>query len=186
MADQQYTAGGSSVAKPVTIGVVGVSVRASARVLNHFILPGEGGDSVPTVVTPAPQSASAPSANVPPAGEPSASGPPAGVRPSGGAATESGEQSPKAEAAGEAPGKAEAPGSEVPQRAAPAEPSFDGDRVDPGGNPVLAGHGAPNAEIAIMDGDAEIGRVTPDARGAWVFIPPSKRRPEKRRVGKRC
>src|SRR3546814_7451981 len=125
MSDQQQTAGGAMVAKPVTIGVVGVIVLASALVLNHFILPGEEGESVPTVVTPAPQSASAPSANVPPAGEPSASGPPAGVRPSGGAATESGEQSPKAAAAGEAPGKAEAPGSEVPQRAAPAAPSLD-------------------------------------------------------------
>src|SRR3546814_2077913 len=174
MADQQYTAGGSSVAKPVTIGVVGVSVRASARVLNHFIPPGEEGGSGPTVVTPAPQSASAPSANVPPAGEPSASGPPAGVRPSGGAATESGEQSPKAEAAGEAPGKAEAPGSEVPQRAAPAEPSFDVVRVDPDGNQVLAGRGAPDDEIAIMDGDAELGRVTTDARGEWEFLPPAK------------
>src|SRR3546814_10428860 len=75
MSDQQHTACGTMVAKPVTIGVVGVIVLASALVLNHFILPGEEGESVPTVVTPAPQSASAPSANVPPAGKPSARGP---------------------------------------------------------------------------------------------------------------
>src|SRR3546814_20716521 len=31
-----------------------------------------------------------------------------------------------------------------------------------------------------MDGDAEIGRVTTDARGEWVFIPPSKLLPGQR------
>src|SRR3546814_6408 len=31
-----------------------------------------------------------------------------------------------------------------------------------------------------MDGEAEIGRVTTDARGEWVFIPPSKLSPGQR------
>src|SRR3546814_1294423 len=46
MSDQQHTACGTMVAKPVTIGVVGVIVLASALVLNHFILPGEEGEKI--------------------------------------------------------------------------------------------------------------------------------------------
>jgi nucleoid-associated protein YgaU len=57
--------------------------------------------------------------------------------------------------------------------ASPPVPSFDIVRVDPGGNAVIAGRGAPNTEIAVVDGDSELGRVTTDDRGEWVFVPPA-------------
>jgi nucleoid-associated protein YgaU len=64
-------------------------------------------------------------------------------------------------------------GAEAPQ-AAPAaarvRPSFDVVRVSPSGDTVIAGRAAPNASVAILDGGKEIGRVTADGRGDWVFV----------------
>jgi nucleoid-associated protein YgaU len=53
----------------------------------------------------------------------------------------------------------------------PGAPSFDVVRIDPKGNMVMAGRAQPNAVVIIMDGDKEIGRVTADGRGEWVFLP---------------
>lgn len=50
-------------------------------------------------------------------------------------------------------------------------PSFDVVRIGEMGDAVLAGRGTPGAEIRIFDGDREIGKVTADARGEWVFVP---------------
>lgn len=150
------------VAKPVTVGVVGVLVLASALVLNYFVLPGDEGETATAVGTP-----SAPVGTASKPGEaPKRTPAPAGtaVRPA-------------------APGTAAtgtATGTPPPKPAPSAEPSFDVVRVDPDGNTVLAGRGAPNAEIAIMDGGEEIGRVTTDSRGEWVFIPPAKLAPGQR------
>jgi hypothetical protein len=67
-----------------------------------------------------------------------------------------------------------------PSSAAPANPaqvstrilpSFDVVRVNPAGDTVIAGRAAPNAVVRIMDGERELGRVTADARGEWVFVP---------------
>lgn len=49
-------------------------------------------------------------------------------------------------------------------------PSFDVVRVSPTGEAVIAGRGVANAPIAILDGEKEIGRVTADGRGEWVFV----------------
>lgn len=54
---------------------------------------------------------------------------------------------------------------------APTPPSFDIVRVNPRGGTVMAGRAAPGAEVAILDGNAEIGRVVADSRGEWVFVP---------------
>lgn len=54
--------------------------------------------------------------------------------------------------------------------AAIVRPSFDVVRVSPTGEAVIAGRGVPNAPIAILDGEKEIGRVTADGRGEWVFV----------------
>jgi nucleoid-associated protein YgaU len=54
---------------------------------------------------------------------------------------------------------------------APVPPSFDVVRVDPQGNTVIAGRAAPNAEIAVLDGDRVIGRTKADGRGEWVVLP---------------
>jgi len=53
----------------------------------------------------------------------------------------------------------------------PGSPSFDVVRIDPKGNMVMAGRAQPGAVVIILDGDKEIGRVTADARGEWVFLP---------------
>jgi len=50
-------------------------------------------------------------------------------------------------------------------------PSFDVVRIDPKGNLVMAGRALAGATVVILDGDKEIGRVTADGRGEWVFIP---------------
>jgi LysM repeat protein len=55
--------------------------------------------------------------------------------------------------------------------AGPGAPSFDVVRIDPKGSLVMAGRAQPNAVVVILDGDKEIGRVTADARGEWVFLP---------------
>ncbi len=60
--------------------------------------------------------------------------------------------------------------------AAPAEtastaPSFDVVRIDPQGQTVIAGRAVPKAEVSILDGGKEIGHVTADGRGEWVFVP---------------
>jgi LysM repeat protein len=51
-------------------------------------------------------------------------------------------------------------------------PSFDVVRIDPQGNTVMAGRAGPAATVIILDGETEIGRITADGRGEWVFIPP--------------
>ncbi len=53
----------------------------------------------------------------------------------------------------------------------PDAPSFDVVRIDPKGNLVMAGRAKPGATVIILDGDKEIGRVTADARGEWLYLP---------------
>lgn len=67
----------------------------------------------------------------------------------------------------------------IPQTGAPApaaadarEPSFDVVRIGVDGDSVIAGRAMPGAVVTIIDGDTELGRVTADARGEWVFVPP--------------
>jgi nucleoid-associated protein YgaU len=53
----------------------------------------------------------------------------------------------------------------------PPRPSFDIVRVNARGDAVMAGRAAPHAEIVVLDGPREIGRVKADDRGEWVFVP---------------
>ncbi len=50
-------------------------------------------------------------------------------------------------------------------------PSFDIVRVGPQGSAVIAGRGDPGAAVSIRSDGAELGRVTADGHGAWVFGP---------------
>jgi nucleoid-associated protein YgaU len=65
------------------------------------------------------------------------------------------------------------PQATPPQAAtAPAgAPTFDVVRVNPQGEAVIAGRAAPGAEVRVLDGDREIGRVTADRNGEWVLVP---------------
>ena len=51
------------------------------------------------------------------------------------------------------------------------EPSFDVVRIGSDGDTVIAGRAMPGAVVTIIDGDIELGHVTADARGEWVFVP---------------
>ena len=51
------------------------------------------------------------------------------------------------------------------------EPSFDVVRIGVDGDTVIAGRAMPGAVVTIIDGGAELGQVTADVRGEWVFVP---------------
>lgn len=50
-------------------------------------------------------------------------------------------------------------------------PEFDVVRIAENGDTVIAGRGTPQSEIFILDGPNELGSVTADANGEWVFLP---------------
>ncbi|WP_040567373.1 LysM peptidoglycan-binding domain-containing protein [Magnetospirillum molischianum] len=50
-------------------------------------------------------------------------------------------------------------------------PSFDVVRIGTEGNSVIAGRAQPGAQVIILDGGTELGRVIADPRGEWVFVP---------------
>lgn len=69
-------------------------------------------------------------------------------------------------------------GSETDESAASAlpvqeaiRPSFDVVRVDPDGNLVLAGRGAPGGEIAVTSNGQVVGTAKADDNGEWVIVP---------------
>ena len=53
----------------------------------------------------------------------------------------------------------------------PNLPTFDVVRVSPTGDTVIAGRAAPGATVIIKDGQTEIGRITADDKGEWVYLP---------------
>ncbi|MBX9635603.1 MAG: hypothetical protein K2X44_11535 [Magnetospirillum sp.] len=53
----------------------------------------------------------------------------------------------------------------------PTRPAFDVVRIGEKGDAVLAGRAQPKAEIVLLDGERELGRVPADERGEWVFVP---------------
>lgn len=63
------------------------------------------------------------------------------------------------------------PSPAAPAVAEPPIPSFDVVRVTPEGSTVTAGRAQPGATVVILDNGKEIGRVTADSRGEWVFTP---------------
>jgi nucleoid-associated protein YgaU len=50
-------------------------------------------------------------------------------------------------------------------------PEFDTVRVEPSGETVVAGHGEPNAKIALMAGDKILGEAQANAGGDFVIVP---------------
>ena len=73
----------------------------------------------------------------------------------------------------------------APKVAGPSLPAFDVVRVDAKGGTVMAGRAAPNASVIILDGEAEIGRVTADKNGEWVFTPDKPLAPGTRQLSLR-
>jgi nucleoid-associated protein YgaU len=78
------------------------------------------------------------------------------------------------------PPPASAPAASVPAPRSP--PSFDVVRVGPDGMTVIAGRAEPGAVVIVLEGERELGRVTADARGEWVFLPPEPLAPGTREI----
>jgi nucleoid-associated protein YgaU len=55
-------------------------------------------------------------------------------------------------------------------------------RINPKGDTVMAGRAEPGKTVIIKDADKEIGRVTSDRRGEWVFVPEQPLAPGTRRL----
>jgi len=62
-------------------------------------------------------------------------------------------------------------GGAAPDAEQSGHPSFDVVRINPQGETVIAGRAMPRAEVVILDGGKEFGRVIADNRGEWVFVP---------------
>lgn len=73
------------------------------------------------------------------------------------------------------PTKPEAKNSEPTKPAAAASdaktPTFDIVRVEPKGDTVVAGKGAPDAKVALLSGGKVVGEATSDANGQFVILP---------------
>ncbi|MDF1794703.1 MAG: LysM peptidoglycan-binding domain-containing protein [Thalassobaculaceae bacterium] len=140
------------VSKPAIVGVIGGAAILAALGLNFWLVPGDDDAEEPRIVAPAvPTKPAIPNA-------------------AGNTTTGYTSVLPKREAAGKttAGKSAAAPSAaEIARR----KPSFDIVRVDPDGNTVIAGRAKPNIEVTILDGETEIGKVTSDERGEWVFLP---------------
>ena len=162
------------VSRPVVLGLIGVFAILVALVLNFWVLPGDDAD-VAVVQQPAPAVPSQPT--VPPAqpGAPQAASPQQSTTAS--SASDPAASGAGASQQGAATGSTAETGTVEPTD---TKPSFDIVRVDPEGNTVIAGRSEPNAEVTILDGDTEIGRVQSDERGEWVFVPTEKLPPGER------
>lgn len=170
------------VSKPAIVGVIGGVAILAALALNFWLVPGDDETEEARVEEPAvPAQPNVPQPNAAaPAGGSTAGGSTAGGSTAGGSTTSgstaggSGAESDTtdrqrtASGTGTADAGDPAPGDED---AAIRKPSFDIVRVDPEGNAVIAGRARPNAEVTILDGEREIGKVTSDERGEWVFLP---------------
>lgn len=75
------------------------------------------------------------------------------------------------------PGEEQAATAAAPAAKTGLAPSFDVVRIDPEGNAVMAGRAAGKAEVSILDSGEEIGRVTADAHGEWVWVPQDPLKP---------
>lgn len=157
------------VSKPAIVGVIGGVAILAALALNFWLVPGDDETEEARVEEPAvPAQPNVPQPNAAaPAGGSNTGGSTAGGSGAGSGATDtqrtaSGAGTADAEAGDTAPGD---------EDAAVRKPSFDIVRVDPEGNAVIAGRARPNTEVTILDGEREIGKVTSDERGEWVFLP---------------
>ncbi|MGB3282445.1 MAG: hypothetical protein WBA60_06120, partial [Methylovirgula sp.] len=59
-----------------------------------------------------------------------------------------------------------------PAKAGSDIPVFDTVRVEPSGDTVVAGHGAPDAKFALVSGDKVLSEVEGDGAGNFVMVPP--------------
>lgn len=145
------------MSRPVLIGIIGLLVLLVAGTLNLWLFPQD--EEEVTAGAP-PASSSESTAGTEPAKE------------AGETATADATASTDAQPATETqPSGSTDAAATADAKDAETGPSFDTVRVDPEGNTVIAGRGKPNATISILDGDTEIGSVTADGRGEWVFIP---------------
>jgi len=68
------------------------------------------------------------------------------------------------------------------QKHEPMAPSFDVVRVNPNGDAVMAGRAEPSSDVDIINTGADMGHVTTDSRGEWVFVPEQPLEPGEHRL----
>jgi hypothetical protein len=152
------------------LALVGATVAAAAIGLNYLPF----------------QDAESPSAQQAPSGTPAAAkATAAAAKAATAAAAKVAAIAEKAAAAVNAPAAAHAPAAaDQPASATPklTPPSFDVVRINPSGDTVIAGRAKPGAKVVILDGGKEIGQVTADGRGEWVFVPEAPLQAGKRQL----
>jgi nucleoid-associated protein YgaU len=154
------------VAKPAIVGIVGGVAVVVALGLNFWVLSPDEEPAVDQASVPGQSAAPVPTRPPVPA-QPSAAAP--SGQGAGSASVQAPAGAPAASDASATPPRVQQ--APVPDDPATRRPNFDVVRVDPDGNAVIAGRGKPNTEVTIMEGDRELGRVTSDDRGEWVYLP---------------
>lgn len=87
------------------------------------------------------------------------------------AATSAQAEAPKPQRQVEAALPPEGPVAQPAAALAPAPPQFDTVRVEPSGDAVVAGHGQPNDQIALLANGRAIANIDADGAGNFVIIP---------------
>ena len=151
--------------RPLTITAIGVVIVASAIGLNTLLWEEEVETGAPPEVE-----------KVAPGESPTAAAP----RPQATAPRQ--EKSTPPAAGKPAAAVRQDPAEPAKPAAKPRAPSFDVVRINPKGDTVMAGRAEPGRTVVIKDADKEIGRVTSDQRGEWVFVPDKPLPPGSRRL----
>lgn len=149
--------------RPVIIGLIGLVLVGVALTLNFVINSPEFARKAPPPKALPETSQEQPALEAPAVTPPGAETVPPASKPSPGA--EKSEEAAKAGKTGAGPSGA---GNGA---AMPVPPSFDVVRIGPNGEAVVAGRASPHAEVTILNGGKEIGHVTADANGEWVWLP---------------
>lgn len=162
------------MSRPALIGIIGLLVLLVAGTLNLWLFPQEDEFVEATLNTPSavPQGGSEVSKDEAPGDTADKSGGTASAVSPNANAPEQRPKSGNSASTGTIASGATSPDKPETQAAqSETGPTFDIVRVDPEGNAVIAGRSAPNARVSILEGETEIGNVTADGRGEWVFIP---------------
>lgn len=81
------------------------------------------------------------------------------------------------------PSQARSQGGESSAASGPdMAPEVDVVRINPKGDTLIAGRASPGAVVTLLDGAKELGKVTADNRGEWVFIPTGPLSPGAKRL----
>lgn len=163
--------------RPVIIGGIGVVIVAAAIALNYGLdwgRPSDQGAPPEPLATAEPRTSpplTAPAEDALPQAREDAAERAAGPSPAEEVRPATPVEEALREVREEAPEVAALPPEGRAEGPVPPAPSFDVVRIERTGEAVMAGRAPPGAEVTILDHGEEIGRVTADRRGEWVWVP---------------